>query len=58
MKVSDEIMGMSDKQYDGLIIDTIEDFEEIKELLENNDPEKALKKVNQKIEKNRKKLES
>lgn len=56
--MSDEFMGMSDKQYDGLIIDTIEDFEEIKELLENGNYEKALQMVNRKIEKNRKKLES
>ncbi len=50
-------MGMSDKQYDGLILDTIEDLEEIKELLVTKDTDKALKKISQKIEKNRNKLE-
>jgi len=54
--VSDS-MGMSDKQYDGLILDTIEDLEELKELAETKDIEKLLKKLNQKIEKNRSKLE-
>ena len=53
-----ETMGMSDKQYNGLIIDMIEDFEEIRELLESDEREKALKLVDKKIEKNRKKLES
>ena len=56
--MSDEFMGMSDKQYDGLIIDTIEDFEDIKELLENAQYDKALQLVNKKIEKNRRKLEN
>lgn len=56
--MSEDNMGMSDKQYDGLIIDTIEDFEEIKELLESGCGEKALQLVIKKIEKNRKKLES
>ena len=56
--MSDEFMGMSDKQYDGLIIDTIEDFEDIKELLENKQYDKALQLVNKKIEKNRRKLEN
>ena len=56
LKVSDS-MGMSDKQYDGLILDTIEDLEELKELAETKDIEKLLKKLNQKIEKNRSKLE-
>lgn len=56
--MSDEFMGMSDMQYAGLIIDTIEDFEEIKELLVKGHYENALQLVNKKIEKNRKKLES
>ena len=53
-----ETLGMSDKQQNGLIIDMIEDFEEIRELLESDEREKALKLVDKKIEKNRKKLES
>ena len=35
-------MGMSDKQYDGFLLDIIEDWDDIIELLESKEYDKAL----------------
>jgi len=51
-------MGMSDKQYDGFLLDNIEDWEDIIELLEAKEYEKALALAQRKKAKNQSKLES
>ena len=52
------MMGMSDKQYDGFLLDNIEDWEEVIELLENKEYDKALALAEKKKKKNQNKLES
>lgn len=51
-------MGMSDKQYDGFLLDNIEDWDEIIELLETQEYDKALALAQKKRNKNQNKLES
>lgn len=51
-------MGMSDKQYDGFLLDNIEDWEDIIELLEAKEYDKALAVAKKKRTKNQNKLES
>lgn len=51
-------MGMSDKQYDGFLIDNIEDWDDVIELLETKEYDKALALAQRKREKNKNKLES
>lgn len=51
-------MGMSDKQYDGLLLDTIEDWDDVIELLEGKDYDKALAVAQKKRAKQKNKLES
>ncbi len=51
-------MGMSDKQYDGFLLDNIEDWEEVVELLEAKEYDKALAVARKKKTKNQNKLES
>lgn len=53
-----EIMGMSDKQYDGFLLDNIEDWDDIIELLEAKEYDKALALAQRKRAKNQNKLES
>ena len=53
-----EIMGMSDKQYDGFFLDNIEDWDDIIELLEAKEYDKALALAQRKRAKNQNKLES
>ncbi len=52
------IMGMSDKQYDGFLLDNIEDWDDVIELLEMKEYEKALAVAQKKRAKNQNKLES
>lgn len=49
---------MSDKQYDGFLLDNIEDWEEVIELLKNKEYDKALALAEKKKKKNQNKLES
>ena len=51
-------MGMSDKQYDGFLLDNIEDWDDIIELLEAKEYDKALALAQKKRAKNQNKLES
>lgn len=51
-------MGMSDKQYDGLLLDNIEDWDDVIELLEAKEYDKALAVAQKKRAKNQNKLES
>lgn len=51
-------MGMSDKQYDGFLLDNIEDWDDIIELLESKEYDKALALAKRKRVKNQNKLES
>lgn len=51
-------MGMSDKQYDGFLLDNIEDWDDIIELLEAKEYDKALAVAQKKRAKNQNKLES
>lgn len=51
-------MEMSDKQYDGFLLDNIEDWDEIIELLESKEYDKALALAQKKRTKNQNKLES
>ena len=51
-------MGMSDKQYDGFLLDNIEDWDDIIELLEAKEYDKALALAQTKRAKNQNKLES
>ena len=51
-------MGMSDKQYDVFLLDNIEDWEDIIELLEAKEYDKALAVAKKKRTKNQNKLES
>lgn len=54
----DYSMGMSDKQYDGLLLDTINDWDDVIELLEAKEYDKALTVAQKKRAKNQNKLES
>ena len=51
-------MGMSDKQYDGFLLDNIEDWEDVIALLEQKEYDKALALAQKKRAKNQNKLES
>ena len=55
-------MGMSDKQYDGVLLNFIEDFEDIEELVEllpdSPEKEKILAKIEQKKKKTERMLET
>lgn len=51
-------MGMSDKQYDGFLLDNIEDWDDIIELLQAKEYDKALALAHKKRAKNQNKLES
>ena len=51
-------MGMSDKQYDSFLLDNIEDWDDIIELLEAKEYDKALVVAQKKRAKNQNKLES
>lgn len=51
-------MGMSDKQYDGFLLDNIEDWDDLIELLKNKEYDKALALAERKRAKNQNKLES
>lgn len=52
------IIGMCDKQYDDFLLDNIEDWEDIIELLEAKEYDKALAVAKKKRTKNQNKLES
>lgn len=52
------MMGMSDKQYDGFLLDNIEDWDDMIALLEAGEYEKALSLARKKRMKNQNKLES
>lgn len=51
-------MGMSDKQYDDFLLDNIEDWDDVIELLEAKEYDKALALAQRKREKNKNKLKS
>lgn len=51
-------MGMSDKQYDEFLLDNIEDWDDIIELLQAKEYDKALTLAQKKRAKNQNKLES
>lgn len=51
-------MRMSDKQYDGFLLDNIEDWDDIIDLLEAKEYDKALALAHKKRKKNQNKLES
>lgn len=51
-------MGMSDKQYDEFLLDNIEDWEQVIELLDAKEYDKALALAQKKRAKNQNKLES
>ncbi len=51
-------MGMSDKQYNEFLLDNIEDWDDIIELLETKEYDKALALAQRKRAKNQNKLES
>lgn len=51
-------MRMSDKQYDEFLLDNIEDWDDIIELLETKEYDKALALAQRKRAKNQNKLES
>ena len=51
-------MGMSDKQYDGFLLDNIDDWDDVTELVKNKEYEKALSLAEKKKAKNQAKLES
>lgn len=51
-------MGMSDKQYDEFLLDNIEDWDDIIELLEAKEYDKTLALAQRKRAKNQNKLES
>lgn len=51
-------MGMSDKQYDGFLLDNIEDWEDLISLLKAGEYDKALELAERKKAKNQNKLES
>lgn len=51
-------MGMSDKQYDGFLLDNIEDWDDVIALLEAKEYDKALALAQRKRAKNKNKLES
>ena len=51
-------MGMSDKQYDGFLLDNIEDWDDIIELLQAKEYDKVLALAQKKRAKNQNKLES
>lgn len=51
-------MGMSDKQYDGFLLDNIEDWDDVIALLEAKEYDKALALAQRKRAKNQNKLES
>ena len=51
-------MGMSDKQYDGLLLDMIEDWDDVIELLETKEYDKAVAVAQKKRTKLKNKLES
>lgn len=50
-------MGMSDKQYDGFLLDNIEDWDDVIALLEAKEYDKALVLAQRKRAKNQNKLE-
>lgn len=50
-------MGMSDKQYDGFLLDNIEDWDDVIALLEAKEYDKALALAQRKRAKNQNKLE-
>ncbi len=51
-------MGMSDKQYDGFLLDNIDDWDAVIELLKSKEYDKALALAEKKRAKNKSKLES
>ena len=55
-------MGMSDKQYDGMLLDFIEDFEDIEEIVamipDCPEKEKAIAMIQKKKQKTERKLET
>lgn len=51
-------MGMSDKQYDGFLLDNIEDWDDVIALLEAKEYDKALALAQRKRAKNKNKLKS
>jgi hypothetical protein len=51
-------MGMSDKQYDGFLLDNIDDWDDVIALLEAKEYDKALALAQRKRAKNQNKLES
>ncbi len=55
-------MGMSDKQYDGMLLDFIEDFEDIEEIAlslpESQQKQKLLEMIDKKKKKTERKLET
>lgn len=51
-------IGMSDKQYDGFLLDNIEDWDDVIALLEAKEYDKALALAQRKRAKNQNKLES
>lgn len=53
-----DYMGMSDKQYDGFLLDNIEDWDDVIALLEAKEYDKALALAQRKRAKNQNKLES
>lgn len=55
-------MGMSDKQYDGMLLDFIEDFEDIEEIAlslpDSQQKQKLLEMIDKKKKKTERKLET
>lgn len=52
----EEQMGMTNEQYKGMLLDQLEDWQELKELAEEEHNEKIIKKVEKQIAKINEKL--
>lgn len=46
-----EEVGMTNEQYKGMLLDELDVWKDLQELLENDGKEEALKKINKQIEK-------